>query len=113
MLSAAAGPEMAPLSLGGFFGGKMRVPGHANLAECQSRPVYYYTPPQRGCEKWTPNFHNLKKEGPEMAPLSLGGFLGGNVRFRTHKSGRVQKQLQMRRPPLAKGVFGGNMVRHF
>ena len=26
---------MAPLSLGGFFGGEMRVPGHANLAECQ------------------------------------------------------------------------------
>ena len=29
------GPGMAPLSLGGFFGGEMRVPGHANLAECQ------------------------------------------------------------------------------
>ena len=46
------------------------------MAECQSRPVYYYTPPQRGCEKWTPGFYNLKKEGPEMAPLSLGGFWG-------------------------------------
>ncbi len=29
------GPAMALLSSGGSFGGEMRVPGHANLAECQ------------------------------------------------------------------------------
>ncbi len=49
-----------------------------------------------------------------MAPLSLGGLFGaGNARSRTRESGRVQKQLQMCRPPFARGYLAGMLAGIF
>ena len=43
----------------------------------------------------------------------FGRIWGGNARIRKRKSGRVQKRLQMRRPPFGEGIFGGKTARDF
>ncbi len=173
---------MAPLSLGGFFGGEMRVPGHANLAECQrgskggaplakgylggippgifekyfllarrdpaksivetvlSRKPFFknlgfskmWDPGiwQSATEsaKWRPlGYHayavkssipgdlifQSQKEGPGLAPLSLGGFFGGECTFPDTQISQSTKAAPKEAPPFGEGIFGGNTVRHF
>ena len=97
------------------FLGILEICESGNLANCQSRPVYYYMASKGGGRNEhprTPGFYKLETLAQWWRPF-FGRILWEDIApFLTPTFDKLKKLAQKVGPPFGEGIFGGDISRH-